>query len=330
MEIFEVVQPGLLTTVQDKGRYGYQRYGVSVSGAMDGYALLVANLLVGNDEGDACLEITVLGPRLSVLDDTVVAVTGADLSAALNDGALPMWKTVRVCSGDTISFGHPKRGCRGYLAVAGGIDVPVVMASRSTYIRSRLGGLDGRPLLSGDRLRRGKTRAEVSLKRLPPQYIPEYQAENELRVVLGPQDDYFTEKGIHTFLHSEYVISAQADRMGYRLEGPPVEHKAGADIVSDGIPPGAVQVPGDGLPVVLLADRQTTGGYVKIATVSTVDLPKLAQAEVGARVRFLRVGEDEAHRLLREYDQTINALRQYIPHSQSDTGQMARTDDPAS
>jgi antagonist of KipI len=312
VEVFEVVQPGLLTTVQDKGRHGYQQYGVPVSGAMDSYALMVANLLVGNGEGDACLEITVLGPRLRILGDTVVSITGADLSPAVNNNPLPMWEAVKVCSGDTISFSHPKRGCRSYLAVAGGIDVPEVMGSRSTYVKSRLGGLEGRPLRSGDRLRAGETRVEISAKKLPPQYIPEYQAENELRVILGPQDDYFTEKGIQTFLHSEYMISIQADRMGCRLEGPPIEHKAGADIISDGVLPGAVQVPGDGLPIILLADRQTTGGYVKIAIVSTVDLPKLAQAEPGDRVKFLQVTEEEAYQLLREYDRTIDALKQHI------------------
>jgi len=315
VEVFEVVQPGLLTTVQDKGRYGYQQYGVPVSGAMDSYALMVANLLVGNSEGDACLEITVLGPRLRILGDTLIAITGADLSPALNNNPLPMWEAVKVCYGDTISFGYPKRGCRSYLAVAGGIDVPEVMGSRSTYIKSRLGGLEGRSLRPGDRLRSGATRVEFSARKLPSQYIFEYTAENELRVILGPQDDYFTERGIQTFLHSEYRISVQADRMGYRLEGPPIEHKAEADIVSDGVPPGAVQVPGDGLPIILLADRQTTGGYVKIATVSTIDLTKLAQAKPGDRVRFLRVTEEESYQLLIEYDRIIDALKQHIQYN---------------
>lgn len=315
MEVFEVVQPGLLTTVQDKGRYGYQQYGVPVSGAMDSYALMVANLLVGNSEGDACLEITVLGPRFRILGDTLIAITGADLSPALNNNPLPMWEAVKVCYGDTISFGHPKSGCRSYLAVAGGIDVPEVMGSRSTYIKSRLGGLEGRSLRPGDRLRSGATRVEFSARKLPSQYIFEYQAENELRVILGPQDDYFTERGIQTFLHSEYRISVQADRMGYRLEGPPIEHKAGADIVSDGVPPGAVQVPGDGLPIILLADRQTTGGYIKIATVSTIDLTKLAQTKPGDTVRFLQITEEEAYQLLIEYDRIIDALKQHIQYN---------------
>lgn len=312
MEVFDVIQPGFLTTVQDKGRYGYQQYGVPVSGAMDSYALMMANLLAGNGEGDACLEITVLGPRLQVLGDTVVAVAGADLSPALNESPLSSWEAVKVRRGDIISFGRPRSGCRSYLAVAGGIDVPLIMGSRSTYVRSGLGGLEGRALRRGDRLCSANARLEASLRSLPPQYIPAYQANSELRVVLGPQDDCFTEKGIHTFLNSEYVISVQADRMGYRLEGPPVEHKSGADIVSDGVPPGAVQVPGDGLPIILLADRQTTGGYAKIAAVCAVDLPWLAQAEIGHSIRFLQVSQEEAWQLLKEYELSIAAVRRCI------------------
>ena len=317
VEIFEVVQPGLLTTVQDMGRYGYQQYGVPVSGAMDSFALRVANLLLGNNEGEACLEITLLGLRLRVLEDTVVAITGADLSPMLNNSSLPMWEAVMVRHGDNISFPKPKRGCRSYLAVADGIDVPRVMGSSSTYVKSHLGGLEGRPLRAGDRLKSGKASPRILEGKLPSQYIPEYQNQSELRVILGPQDDHFTEKGIHTFLHSEYTISTEADRVGYRLHGPCVEHKAGADIISDGIPLGAVQVPGNGLPIVLLADRQTTGGYTKIATVITVDIPKLAQAKPGDKVRFIQITEEEAHRALKKYEQTIYTLKHWIQRGNS-------------
>ncbi len=309
MEIFKVVQPGLLTTVQDLGRYGYQQYGVPVSGAMDSFALRVANLLLGNNEGDACLEITLLGLRLRVLKDTAIAITGADLSPMLNNNSLPMWQTVMVSRGDNISFPKPKSGCRSYLAVAGGIDVPKVMGSNSTYVKSHLGGIEGRPLRTGDHLKSGKARPGILGVKLPSQYVPEYRNQSELRVILGPQDDHFTEKGIHTFLHSEYTISTEADRVGYRLHGPCIEHKAEADIISDGIPPGAVQVPGNGLPIVLLADRQTTGGYPKIATVITVDIPKLAQAKPGDKVRFLQITEETAHQALKEYEQAIYTLR---------------------
>ncbi len=312
MEVFEVIRPGPLTTIQDLGRHGYQQYGISVSGAMDDYALRLGNLIVGNEEGAACLEITLLGLQLRILKDAIVAITGADLAPTLNGNPIPMWEAVAVHRGDIISFARPKSGCRAYLAVVGGIDVPKVMGSAATYTKAQMGGFEGRALRSGDRLRSGKPRPGVLGRRLPPQYIPEYSEQSELRVILGPQDDHFTQEGIHTFLHSEYTISTEADRMGYRLQGPRIEHKAGADIISDGIPLGSVQVPADRLPIVLLADRQTTGGYPKIATVITVDIVKLAQAKPGDKVRFLQVTEEEAHEALREYEQTIHTVKSLI------------------
>ena len=223
-----------------------------------------------------------------------------------------MWEVVMVGCGDTISFPWPKVGCRSYLAVAGGVDVPRVMGSRSTHTRSRIGGFEGRPLCAEDRLNSGQAYPKILERRLPTQYVPEYRDQNELRVIMGPQDDHFTEEGICTFLGSEYTISIKADRMGYRLEGPPIEHKAGADIISDGIPLGAVQVPGDRLPIILLADRQTTGGYTKIAVVITADINKLAQAKPGDKVRFLQITEEEAHQCLKEYEQTIYTLKRWI------------------
>ncbi|MFC2013616.1 biotin-dependent carboxyltransferase family protein [Chloroflexota bacterium] len=312
MEIFEVIQPGPLTTIQDLGRCGYQQYGVPVSGAMDNYALRLGNLLVGNNEGEACLEITLLGLQLQILENTVVAITGADLSPSLNGISLPMWEAVILCKGDIVSLPWPKNGCRAYLAVSGGIEVPKVMGSASTYTKAQLGGLGGRALRAGDRLRTGKPQSLVVGRKVPAKYIPEYGNNYELRVLMGPQDDYFTEQGIYTFVNSEYVISAEADRMGYRLEGLHIEHKDRADIISDGIPLGAVQVPGDGLPIILLADRQATGGYTKIATVASADIPKIAQAKPGNKVKFTRITVDEAHKALREYERTIYTLKGLI------------------
>ncbi|MFU8796363.1 MAG: biotin-dependent carboxyltransferase family protein [Dehalococcoidia bacterium] len=313
MKVFEVIQPGLLTTVQDRGRYGYQQYGVPVSGVMDGYASTVGNLLVGNNEGAACLEISLLGPCLRVMGDTVIAITGADLSPALNDEPLSMWEGVEARRGDIISFGRPRRGCRSYLAVAGGIDIPEVMGSRSTYVRSGIGGLEGRPLRPGDSLDAGEAGARFLATRLPQEYIPDLRTDNTLRVILGPQDDRFTDRGIETFLSSEYMVTAQANRMGCRLNGPRIEHKGGADILSDGIPAGAVQVPADGLPIIMLADRQTTGGYSKIATVSTVDLPELAQAQLDDSIRFVAITASEGRRLLSEYRETMDRIKKFLP-----------------
>ena len=309
VETFEVIQPGFLTTVQDLGRYGYQQYGVPISGAMDNYALRVANLLVGNNEGEACLEITLLGLQLRVLEDTAIAITGADLSPTSNKSPLPMWQVMMVNRGDIISFPKPMSGCYGYIAVAGGINVPEVMGSRSTYIRSHLGGFEGRALRAGDRLNISKAPPGITERRLPSQYIPEYHNRSELRVLLGPQDDYFTKEGIHTFLNSEYTVSTEANRVGYRLHGPRIEHKAEADIISDGIPLGAVQVLGDGSPIILLADRQPTGGYAKIAVVITVDITGLAQAKPGDAVRFVPVTEEGAHLALHEYEQKMLTIK---------------------
>jgi biotin-dependent carboxylase-like uncharacterized protein len=306
METFEVIQPGPLTTIQDLGRYGCQQYGVPPSGALDNYAFRIGNLLVGNEESAASLEITLFGCQIRVLQDTTVAVTGADLGATLNGNPISMWESIPVRRGDIISFPLPKSGCRAYLALTGGINVHLVMSSAATYTRAGIGGLEGRALRKGDILQTGKPVPAPKRARVPSEYIPLYQQQIELRVILGPQDNCFTEDGIRTFLQSEYTVSTQADRMGFRLEGPKIQHRETADIISDGIPLGAVQVPGDGLPIILLADRQTTGGYTKIATAISVDISKLAQAKPDDKVRFRQVSEDEALIALQEYEQKIN------------------------
>ncbi|HEY83325.1 MAG TPA: biotin-dependent carboxyltransferase [Dehalococcoidia bacterium] len=315
METFEVLQPGPLTTIQDLGRFGYQQYGVPPSGALDDYAFKIGNMLVGNAENAASLEITLFGSQLRALRDTVIAITGADLGAALNGKPIPRWESILVRRGDIISFPRLNSGCRAYLAVSGGFDVPKVMSSAATYTKAGIGGLEGRALRRGDILHTLKSPATSEGARVPPEYIPVYPHQNELRVILGPQDDYFSEDGIRAFLQADYTISAQADRMGYRLEGPRIEHKLKADIISDGIPLGAVQVPGDGLPIILLVDRQTTGGYTKIATVLSIDIHRLAQAKPGDQVRFRQVTEDEALGYLQEYQQKLQTLRQLLQDS---------------
>ena len=309
MNTFEVIQPGALTTVQDLGRYGYQQYGVPPSGAIDNYAFRTGNLLVGNGETAASLEMTLFGCKLRVLREITIAITGADFTAALNRDPIPMWETISVRQGDIISFSRLKSGCRAYLSASGGINVPGVMASAATYIKARLGGLEGRALRTGDILQTIESAPTTVKARVPPEYIPLYGCQIELRVILGPQDNCFTEDGIHTFLQSDYTVSPQADRMGYRFEGPRIQHSTKADIISDGIPLGAVQVPGDGLPIILLADRQTTGGYTKIATVISVDIPKLAQTKPGDKVRFHQIKEDEAISELRQYEKQIKDIR---------------------
>jgi biotin-dependent carboxylase-like uncharacterized protein len=312
MDIFEVVQPGPLTTVQDLGRTGYQQYGVPTSGALDDYAFRLGNLLVGNDEGAASLEITLFGCQLRALRETLIAITGADLAPTINDRPAPAWESLWLKSGQVLSFTRLRKGCRAYLAVAGGIRVLEVMQSASTCVRAGIGGLNGRPLRKGDVFKAHEGDASAKAARIPTRYIPAYSHDLALRVILGPQDDYFTDEGISTFLNSEYIVSAQADRMGYRLEGPVIQHRTGADIVSDGIPLGAIQVPGDGLPIILLADRQTTGGYTKIATIISVDIPKVAQAKPGDSIKFQQVKGAQAIALRQKYELQIETIKSFL------------------
>jgi antagonist of KipI len=308
---FEIIEPGIFTTVQDRGRYGYQRYGVPVSGAMDEFALRAANLLVGNDQGAAGLEMTVLGPGIRFLTDTWIAVTGADLSPQLDGKPLPGWQTVEAPEGGVLSFHGMKDGMRAYLAVAGGIDVPIVMGSRSTYVKGAIGGLEGRPLSWGDVVSTLPTEPGASFvpRRLPEGYeAPSYGEHHELRVILGPQHRAFGPEALSALWSSSYVISLDSDRMGFRLEGPSIAHQAGPDIVSDGSPPGAIQVAGDGIPTILMADRGTTGGYTKIATVISADIGRLAQGVPGQSVAFKPVTVEEAHQVLREGEAVLSAI----------------------
>ena len=296
--VFSVLVPGLFTTVQDGGRWGYQGKGMPVAGAMDQQSFRIGNILAGNGETYAALEVTLLGPTLSVAEgEGVVAVAGAELGFRVNGMPVPNWTGVAVRAGDVLSFSPPLSGCRAYLCVSGGLDVPVVMGSRSTYTRARVGGMEGRTLKKGDLLPCGEPdllwRFCEGLV-CPGPLRPERDPRSFLRVVPGPQEDLFTEKGREAFYSSGYTVSASADRMGYRLEGPSIEHGGPADIISDAIPPGAVQVPGHGRPIIMLADRQTTGGYPKIGVVCSPDVSALAQRIPGQEVRFRAISVREA------------------------------------
>lgn len=305
-----IIQPGMLSTIQDRGRYGYQRFGMPTAGAMDTFALRAANALLGNDDNAACIEATVLGPRIKLLTDTRIAITGANVSPRLDGEPIPMWKAVAVREGSRLEFRGPSDGMRAYLAVSGGIDVPVTMGSRATYIKAAIGGMDGRPLRAGDVLRAFGDGSDLRASSdFPPEAAPKYGSSHELRVVLGPQDAAFTQAGIDTFLSAAYTVSINSDRMGYRLEGAPIEHTDGPDVVSDGTPLGGIQIPGDGQPIILLADRGTTGGYAKIATVISADLSKVAQAMPGHTVTFKAVSVEDAQEVHRHQEALLNSIR---------------------
>lgn len=306
-----ILDPGPLTTIQDLGRPGYLRVGIPESGPMDREAFVLANRLVGNADGEAGLECTLMGPRVEFTDERVVSVTGAEMPVALNGTEVPRWQAFTVKAGDVLKLGAAKGGVRAYLAVAGGIDTPPALGSRATYVRGQLGGLAGRGLTRGDRVPLGPPHA-ARLGRVRPDRVPDYSGEPEIRAVLGPQDDRFTERGIAAFLDGPYEMLPQSDRMGARLRGPSIEHVRGHDIVSDGVPLGGIQVVGDRQPIVLLVDRQSAGGYTKIATVCSFDIGRVGQIKPGQRLRFRRVSVAEAHAALRARRAELDAAIEFI------------------
>lgn len=290
-----IVGAGMFSTIQDLGRYGYRRFGVSLSGAVDPLSMAIANALVGNAAGEAAVEMTLTGGEFLVeAEHCRIAVAGAELAFRIN-GAAAIYRAHDLVGGDRLRFATARAGMRAYLAVAGGFDIAPVLGSCSTHVRSRMGGIEGRKLAAGDRLPlRSEARPDTPALALPAAHRPEFGG--AIHVMLGPQADAFTEAGLQTFLSGAYQISIKADRMGCQLDGPPVQHKDGFNIISDGIVPGSVQVPGHGRPIVLLADCQTTGGYPKIATVIAADLRKIGQRRPGDRIDFAVVDEAEALR----------------------------------
>ena len=292
--MIEIITPGILTTVQDFGRVGVMKNGFTQNGAMDRYSMTVANRLCGNCDSAPVLEMTVLGVTARFTQDTVICVSGADFGAKINDKPIKRNKAYKINKGDILSMGAAKSGMRAYLAVAGGIVGEYVFGSASTNLKFAYGGHFGKKLQSGDVLSIGT--GAFPLGEIDKWEIPEseYSKDAQLRVVLGPQNEMFTDEDIRLFLSQEYEVNAQSDRMGIRLSGEPLKSKNGMDIISDGIVFGSVQVPNSGEPIILMADHQTTGGYAKIATVISVDLPRASQLSAGNTVRFKSVTVEEA------------------------------------
>jgi len=303
--VIRVLDPGPQTTIQDLGRAGHLREGIPPSGPVDVRAFVIANRLVGNPDGAAGLECTVLGPRFTVERACAIAVTGAEAPVTVNDAPAARWTTLALKPGDAVRVGAAKAGVRIYLAFSGGLDVPAVLGSRATYLRGRLGGVEGRALRRGDALALLPSAGAPPARRLAAAEIPAFEPEPEIRVVLGPQAERFTDEGLHAFLSSPYEMLPQSDRMGARLTGPRIAHRNGHDIISDGIALGAIQVPGDGQPIVLLVDRQSTGGYTKVATVGSFDIGRIGQVKPGQRVRFRAVEVAEAHRLRQQFERSL-------------------------
>lgn len=305
-----VVKGGWLTTVQDLGRYGYQQYGIPVAGAMDSFSAMVANRLVGNPDQAAVLELTLKGPELQFERDTAIAVTGADLSPTMNGNSIPLWQSILVPHGGRLSFGKQRAGTRAYLAIAGGIDVPMVLGSRSTHCASETRGFRERPLKQGDSLCAGKPVKSVrylTRKQLPNHLLPHYNQTPTLRIIPGPQQNFFSDTSLATLARAIYTVSPQSDRMGYRLTGPKVTRKGSMPFISDGTTMGALQIPPDGQPILLMADRQTTGGYPKIAVVISADLPLAAQLAPGDNITFTPCTIAQSRTALRTHRAQLDA-----------------------
>lgn len=308
---FRVLRPGWLTTIQDLGRPGYQRFGMPVGGAMDQLALRIANRLVGNPDGAAALEMTVQGPELEFDQEAVIALAGADLSPVIDGRPVQIGRALAVARGARLAFGERRSGARAYLAVAGGLAVAPQLHSRSTHVRSGTGGHAGRALCAGDALACGPPGAGARRwigEALPASLTPLYTAEPVLRIVRGPQAVDFSDDACAALVQAPYRLTPHSDRMGYRLFGQPLEASGASGLISDAVPLGALQVPPDRQPILMMADRQTTGGYPKIAVVISADLPLAAQMLPGQTLRFRFVEPDEARAALREERAALDAV----------------------
>lgn len=315
--MLKISKGGLQTTVQDLGRYGFQKYGVIASGAMDPYAHRMANLLVGNEENAATLEITLIGPTIRFEQNLFISLCGGNLSPKIDGKEIDLWRPLAVKAGSQLTFGAPKTGCRCYLAVSGGISVPEVMNSRSTYLRAEIGGFHGRALKAGDLIEVHPTPAkqlaafDIALSKYTDWQVPapRYSTEAVVRVIKGRQYRLFNKESQKNVFAEFFSVSTNSDRMGYRLEGPLLSLEEPSELISEAVAFGSIQVPADGNPIVLLADRQTTGGYPKIGQVASVDLPLVSQLKPGDRLRFEEITLEEAQRLWNEQEQKIQQLK---------------------
>lgn len=324
-----VLNPGLLTTIQDRGRYGYEKYGVIVSGAMDQYSMRIANILVGNDENEGVLEITLIGPALKIKKGNLISITGADISPTINEKKVPMGRPIYLNEDCVLRFGKCVNGCRAYIAIAGGIDVPLIMDSKSTYLRFGIGGQDGRALKKGDVINIGKKNS-ISLgiidkikvlnkkesfvytKWYVKNFIINENSPIYIRVFEDMQFKNIKEESIKDFFSKPFIIDSKSDRMGYRLNGPKVELSEKLEMISGEVSLGTIQIPPDGNPIILLADRATAGGYPKIAHVALYDIPKLVQLKPNDKIIFKKITLKEAEDLYLKREMYIEELKKSI------------------
>lgn len=322
-----VTRPGLLSTIQDLGRYGYQKHGVIVSGVMDPFAHRLANILVGNEEKEATMEITMIGPVIEFERNALISLTGGDLTPTMDGVPVPMHRPVWVKKGSQLRFGSCAAGCRTYLAAAGGFEIQPVMDSKSTYLRGGIGGYQGRALQAGDVLsfghyserskqlmkvlsvRCGEKTFEPSAWTISTELLPSYRSNQTIRVIRGHEYEWFNEEDRHSFFKESFMVTPQSDRMGYRLKGPELSLAEPRELISEAVAFGTIQVPQGGQPIVLLADRQTTGGYPRIAQIIAADLPLVAQLKPGDRMSFTEVSHREAEKWYLHREREIRQLK---------------------
>jgi biotin-dependent carboxylase-like uncharacterized protein len=311
-----VIDPGPLSTVQDLGRFCFQRYGIPQAGAMDEFALEIANLLVGNERNEGAIEITSSGFKATFEGNANIAITGGDLGATLNDEEIESWQSFLVSSGNTIKFNRIKKGFRAYLSISGGISVEKVLKSKSTCLAGKFGGFGGRKLRSNDVLSCGGVFNKVKPTKIDVAHFQDYHRKR-IRVILGPQKEYFSDGEIDEFFKASYILTINSDRMGYRLAGPELFKESSTELLSEGVATGSIQISGDGLPIVMMVDHQTTGGYPKIANVISIDLPTLAQFKAGDELSFEPVSLDLAKKLYIERETKIKDLEYDLLDSKS-------------
>ncbi|MFD2629199.1 5-oxoprolinase subunit C family protein [Oceanobacillus kapialis] len=304
-ELFHVIKPGVQTIFQDMGRYGYQQYGVPVSGAMDHYSLQVANILLGNDRTSPCLEVTLIGPKLVAKTTMTIVITGGNLSPQVNGRPIAMWKTVKIEPGDELAFGKHQSGVRAYLAVAGGFAAPTYFGSSAVDRNSGF----GQPLEKDDIIK-GYPNKAIAGTGLATSFIPDYSRKVSVSVIEGPHTDYFANEARDTFFTVPFKVAANSNRMGYRLEGAAIKPEK-VEVWSDGIPFGAIQITSNGEPIILMADRQTTGGYPRIGTVISTDLPKVAQLIPGGELHFKQISVQKAEEKAIKAAQFFRNLEQF-------------------
>lgn len=317
----KVIHPGLLTTIQDLGRFGSQKFGVIVSGAMDPISLRVANLLVGNFEGEGALEITLLGTTLQFGSDQLIAITGGDLQPTIDGEKAPMWRPLLIRKGSILKFKSAITGCRAYVAFAGGIEVPEVLGSKSTYLRAAIGGIQGRALRKGDEFTCGNysTISLAFVQQLDKMKnhftwsvnfseFFSFDKTQTVRVLQGSEFNHFDKASQHVFFSDSYTLTTEADRMGYRLDGKQLDLTKKFELLSEGVTYGTIQVPSNGQPIILMVDRQTTGGYPKIGQVISVDLPRLAQLQPKAKILFKETTLEQAEAELINQEIMLNEL----------------------